>query len=346
MKVTKPFYLLSLVALALTGCNSSKGGGGGGGKLKPLVLTEEQQAIYEQYYCNQTDCFGNEGRTYDIINKVGADLMLELHKYLIDQHHHYLIYSKSAANEVKAELFEKVDKNDEGQIELFYTGKAISSYGSGQNREHVWPCANSGGLWYRDADAFEHYIDTNPNYWGGGSDAYHIRPADGEVNEIRSNSRFYQFKDGEKYEEVGEDGGSYTIKIDSTVSRKKVEVDDVYKGDTARLLAYLYVHYTRMGYDVYYSKDDPKKPVYTKEEAVTFQPGSHGKGHDPNVCGTLNFTNIFAYSTEAEAIKLLKAWNKIDDPSSIEKHRNDAVTEIQGNRNPFVDFPELIDRLF
>ena len=158
MKVTKPFYLLSLVALALTGCNSSKGGGGGGSKFKPLVLTEEQQAIYEQYYCNQTDCFGNEGRTYDIINKVGADLMLELHKYLIDQHHHYLIYSSKTTNEVNAALFEKVDKNDEGQIELFYTGKTISSYGSGQNREHVWPCANSGGLWYRDADCYATFI--------------------------------------------------------------------------------------------------------------------------------------------------------------------------------------------
>jgi endonuclease I len=39
---------------------------------------------------------------------------------------------------------------------------------------------------------------------------------------------------------------------------------------------------------------------------------------------------------------LLK-WNRDFPVTVYEKHRNLAIYEIQGNRNPFIDFPELAD---
>ncbi|MET3699723.1 endonuclease I [Bacillus oleivorans] len=39
-------------------------------------------------------------------------------------------------------------------------------------------------------------------------------------------------------------------------------------------------------------------------------------------------------------INLLLAWHQEFPPDLYEKHRNQAIYEIQGNRNPFIDFPE------
>ena len=41
----------------------------------------------------------------------------------------------------------------------------------------------------------------------------------------------------------------------------------------------------------------------------------------------------------------MRAWNK-DDPVNIDDlARNDQIYALQNNRNPFVDFPELIDSI-
>lgn len=44
-------------------------------------------------------------------------------------------------------------------------------------------------------------------------------------------------------------------------------------------------------------------------------------------------------------IALLRRWHVQFPVNEYEKHRNKAIFEIQGNRNPFIDFPELINRL-
>lgn len=346
MKFSKSMVLVSFFALLLTGCTNSGGGGGGkrSSKVQPMELSEEQWAIYNEHYTNKVDCYGNDVAAYDFINKIGYDLMQEVHNYLIDQHTVYYRY-----NQINGTLYKKIDRPSAAsqQIELFYSGKCINSYSSTQNREHVWPCERSTGLWYRQASTWEQKIDTNSQYWGGGSDLFHVRPADGTINSVRSNARFYQFGEGEYYEEQGETGGLYNIKVDMISSAKKVEVADAFKGDTARLLAYMYIHYNQMGHDVYYSNSyTSPTPVYTKDEAIPYGQGSDGKNHDPNVCGRLSFSDIFAYKDENECIRVLKEWNKIDEPSETEIVRNETVQELQHNRNPFVDFPQLIDRCF
>ena len=41
---------------------------------------------------------------------------------------------------------------------------------------------------------------------------------------------------------------------------------------------------------------------------------------------------------------LLREWNSEDPVDAEERRRNDAIAAIQGNRNPFIDTPELADR--
>jgi len=360
MKLSKSMVLLSFLAIVLTGCNGGGKKGGGGNKttskgdetvLPELELTDEQRQIYEQHYTNKTDCFGNDVEKYNILTLGGYSLIKEIHKYLIDQHTTYVKY-----NDINGGIYKNIDKaaGQDGKIELFYTGKLVTSYSSGstagkQNREHVWPCERSN-LWYRKSDYWEYQIDTNGRYWGAGSDLYHVRPADAVVNTVRSNSRFYEFVDGDNLDRYtqGESGGLYDITVDDLSATKRVEVADAFKGDVARLLMYLYVHYTKTGYDVYYSNNPTNpSPVYNKDEAIPMGTGSDGKVHNSDVCGQLPLTDIIYYKDESKCIELIKRWNAVDAPSDTEKLRCDTIqSQYQGNRNPFVDFPQLIDRCF
>lgn len=44
-------------------------------------------------------------------------------------------------------------------------------------------------------------------------------------------------------------------------------------------------------------------------------------------------------------ISLLQRWHYQFPVTNYEKHRNQAIFEIQGNRNPFIDFPELVKKI-
>lgn len=340
--MTKPRkFLISLAFVFLaTGCTSAnKRGGGGGGKSK----TPPEWDKYEERYMNKTDCFGKPVSDYNLRGSVGADLQYNIHRYMIDQHKTYLRYGA-----INATMFNKTDSlNNSGKKETFYTAKV----NGGTSREHVWCCANSNDLWYRDSDYEEHTMDDGSgpqNYWGGGSDIYNLRPTTNSVNTARSSAKFYKFSEEElkssTIKRVG-DGGEYQIILDRDSNPKYVEVADYFKGDVARMIMYMWIHYTSIGsYDAYYPKDSTKfskrQPVYTLAEAVT-----PSATHTPIMCGTLILKDIMGFATDEECKAALKEWNRIDQPSELEKQRNDVVEkEIQGLRNPFVDYPQLVDR--
>lgn len=43
--------------------------------------------------------------------------------------------------------------------------------------------------------------------------------------------------------------------------------------------------------------------------------------------------------------QMLAKWHASDPPNAAEKRRNDIIEKLQGNRNPFIDTPELLDEL-
>jgi len=49
---------------------------------------------------------------------------------------------------------------------------------------------------------------------------------------------------------------------------------------------------------------------------------------------------------ESIDLDLLVGWHQLFPPDLYEKHRNQAIYEIQGNRNPFIDFPEILNQPF
>ena len=41
----------------------------------------------------------------------------------------------------------------------------------------------------------------------------------------------------------------------------------------------------------------------------------------------------------------LRAWHFKDPPDKMEEKRNSLIEQVQGNRNPFIDHPEIVERV-
>ncbi len=48
---------------------------------------------------------------------------------------------------------------------------------------------------------------------------------------------------------------------------------------------------------------------------------------------------------ELERLPVLLAWHLAAPPGEYERHRNQAIFAIQGNRNPLIDFPEWAEKI-
>lgn len=262
----------------------------------------------------------------DFENYSGMYLAEQLNELMWRTHVYEVPYDDYQTYEVDTKQSYAIDKiPGEECIQSFYSGKK-ASWKSG-TREHVWPCANSENLWSHG------HIDSSTDYFGGGSDLYHVRPCNSYMNTARGNSKFVDFDDfpgayGENdIIEVKYDGSAnkglkiFGADLNGTTHyqyAKLCEVDDSFKGDVARILAYVYLHYYR------FSTTPADKADYV---------------------GLLSFQQVLGYK-EDKCYKKLIEWNKLDKPSDVEKLRNDTVQKIQGNRNPFVDYPDLMETIF
>jgi hypothetical protein len=75
----------------------------------------------------------------------------------------------------------------------------------------------------------------------------------------------------------------------------------------------------------------------------SFEPPTEHKG---NVARAIYyFSTRYRMDIDPTQAKYLKVWNAQDPVDQEELLRNDKILKAQGNRNPFVDYPELINRL-
>ncbi len=154
-----------------------------------------------------------------------------------------------------------------------------------------------------------------PKSWWGGtinaaySDLHHLFPADWEANRAKSN-----YPLGTVGIPVFNNGVSkvgYGRYQEEASENLVFEPSDTYKGDFAR--AYFY--------------------VVTCYQDLTWR---HTFMVETNPYPTL----------KQEAIRLLTEWHRKDPVSPKERQRNEAVYEYQHNRNPFIDYPELVSYLW
>jgi endonuclease I len=59
-----------------------------------------------------------------------------------------------------------------------------------------------------------------------------------------------------------------------------------------------------------------------------------------------NEADKYSFTSVAQSLTMLLDWNELDPVSEAEIVRNDKIEVIQGNRNPFIDYPELADQIW
>lgn len=74
-----------------------------------------------------------------------------------------------------------------------------------------------------------------------------------------------------------------------------------------------------------------------------FEPPTEHKG---NVARALFYFSVrYQIKISASEEAYLREWNRLDPVDASEVERNDIIHNIQGIRNPFIDFPELADQI-
>ena len=139
------------------------------------------------------------------------------------------------------------------------------------------------------------------------TDLHHVYPTDGWVNNKRGNYAFGEVGNATWTSRNGGKLGNNTV---SGYSGTVFEPIDDYKGDIARALMYVSVRYYQE--DSGWSTSDMTNKSLIKDWAMT----------------------------------MLLRWHEEDPVSEKEINRNNAVYGIQGNRNPFVDYPEFANKIW
>jgi deoxyribonuclease-1 len=76
---------------------------------------------------------------------------------------------------------------------------------------------------------------------------------------------------------------------------------------------------------------------------IVFEPPADHRG---NVARALFYFSVRYKAPIAPAEeKVLREWNRADPVDAAERARNERIFAVQGNRNPFVDYPELADQI-
>ena len=206
--------------------------------------------------------------------------------------------------------FRIADTDADGYIIDIYSNVRYRPGDNGSSASHI-------GEGYNREHSF-------PRSWFGGevqpmnTDVFHIYPTDIKVNSQRGNNPYGEC----------DDKNSVRLTYGNYVAKGKLgpcnypgytgtvfEPDDEYKGDLARTFFYMATCY--------------------KNELPSW-PGSPQLNYAAN--------KYKAFSTWT--INMLMEWTRLDPVSEKEIKRNEAVYGIQGNRNPFIDHPELAEYIW
>ena len=134
-----------------------------------------------------------------------------------------------------------------------------------------------------------------------GYDMQSVRPASTAVNSDRGNTPY------------GESSSFYDPNVIAINNTKYKDINlGSYRGDAARVILYDYLVYGKVG--------SYKNAMYNGNAQLLDKLGKNG---------------VF------ENVAIILKWHMQDPPSLTEMVRNDGAQTYQGNRNPFIDFPEI-----
>ena len=197
-----------------------------------------------------------------------------------------------------------------GKMKLLWAGGYRTWDGTYVNREHVW-CKSHAT-----------YVETQ-----GGADLHHLRPASAYVNQQPHNNRPYgpaNANGGSTTQDENNNFGGWYLNATTNYPDGLYEPPDNAKGDCARIILYVY---TRWKQPNLYTSLDTSSSAYLNFVDQTPE-------------GTCDGTYCI------DSLSTLLSWCEMDPVDTWEMGRNDSVQSIQGNRNVFIDYPELAWYMF
>ncbi len=245
---------------------------------------------------------------YDGISGSGSELKSQLHHLI--KNHQVQTYASLWQH------FTVTDATFDGHVWDIYSDTPCEEppyiYVFGDDQD-----TGTGGTEEGDVYNREHSM---PRSWFGGAvnpmntDLYHIYPVDKFVNAQRANFPFGMV-DNPFWTSLN--GGKLGANVAGGYTGTAFEPIDEYKGDLARTFFYMITRY----------EDQISSWTYSEYGNAMFDHNSH-PGYEPWV------------------IQMLMEWHASDPVSQKERVRNQRVYEIQGNRNPFVDHPEWVEKIW
>ena len=268
--------------------------------------------------------YSTNASTYynDVTATSGKQLAAQLHDLITSTHRYYTSYADNGGNLYQQHTDQYYENGSavNGYIYEFYSGvkwpnawdaNAGSTTG-GYNREHCWcqsnsvPSGSGSQLWGES---------------GGGSDMHHIRPTENRLNSTRGNDKYGTVSDRDSNKAYAKYGSSTTYHGGYSAN-STFEPLDSKKGDVARIILYVYLHYNS----------------YTVSDLFGSYGTTNGSGSASYFATSLlPLTNTVKANSESAALTLLLNWNSSDPVDEIEQRRNEQVAIYQGNRNPFID---------
>lgn len=241
------------------------------------------------------------------VGKTGAGLKTQLSSIIstgaVDKGYDFLytIYQTSD-NLPNGKVWDMYSLKSNGTADYYFThgGDKCGGYsneGSCYNREHTF-CDSWLGA-------------ASPQR----SDAHHLIPTDGYVNNRRSSFPHGKVSNASWTSSNGSKLGSSDAS--TGYSGTVFEPIDEFKGDFARM--YFYV-------------------------ATRYESKIAGWKNNGSADAILNGTSYPAFDTWFYTLML--QWNALDPVSQKERNRNDAIQVYQKNRNPFIDYPELAEYIW
>jgi len=202
--------------------------------------------------------------------------------------------------------FAQTDKKSNGKVWDMYSDKP----GGNPAYEYTFfsdQCGNYSG----EGSCYNREHSFPKSWFGSGSpmytDLFHLVPTDGYVNGRRSN---YPFGEVGSATWTSTNGSKLGSNNTSGYGGTVFEPIDEYKGDLARGILYMTVRY--------YGEDNG-------------WPGS----------AMTNGADLLPW-----ALNVMLQWHEQDPVSQKEIDRNNAIYQIQHNRNPFIDNPEFAQRIY
>lgn len=206
------------------------------------------------------------------------------------------------------EAFEKTDARRDSRVWDIYSDipGREAAYYYSFTSDRCRNFKNEGDCYNR-----EHVL---PRSWFGKnrsleSDLFHLYPTDGYVNNRRSNLPFGEVGIALWESTNGSKVGQNTA---GDYTKTVFEPIDDYKGDIARVFFYLVTAYE-----------------------------SDVADWNSDQLGGTTFPGFSDWS-----LQMMLKWHREDPVSIKEVRRNEEVFKIQGNRNPFVDYPTLVEHVW